>query len=915
MSALRGHEISRIQAQVQKPVSLKDLKKYRDAAPQIVSDDTLSELIERLHGNDTAIFAAIEDMWHGISDERAVQGNEWQKSERKSKKKTEMLPPGQSDRSGRGRGKSAPPRGGYVGGRGGGGRGISSGRGDRSEGRGPRVRPPPPAPPQDIPTEWGDAGAIVYETENEEAVPIEETVETVQQPFREQSYIPPRQPISTKPAWSAGGMNFAQQIKLKEEQQKQAAILARQQQALRQESALQEEVVAVEAPESDSALEDNSGRSRSKRNNRGRSNSFSDENEPDDDDYTPVEEENNTLEILEPETEINESEPAPDPVSAPSPPEQESNQMDLSSLSGAINQLGSPVQPTEEQPVSVTTSAQHIENVVAAAAATSATSPPIVDVSQLTPEQQQILENSPKPYLKLGKWEAPVETDRSAFQFGSFGSFADDTSSSAAAAAAWGVTEPLTDNLSPDDSSMTTGVWSAVGVSAESNMSTAAAQNQPSESAMHQLEDSSRFVDSKALEMDMSKQQSLQRPQGGGMPRKVEMDSATKSQQVQPPPQQQQQQPQQIQQQQLQQQQQQQYQQQQFQQQQQPQSQPANGAPPGLQHTSQAGMGATGGRGGMQPQGQGQVPYYGLDMGYMHPGYAPVTSPVAAVGGAVTASTTQATGTAPSHTTATTGSLQQQQQQPYPTPPPGMAAMAPYGASPYSPYFYNQPGYYYGNASAPNFYGRGGQAMYQPPRGPYVSEPYPQTMGGALYPTDMYGQPALTGQFGDAPYGGGMGVHGGQGGHQGGGPGAVGGSGKGGKGPSGSGGSSQIPSSQEHGHGGAGYGYGNPNPYSHNSRDAQAAAAQQWSYPQQSPGWNQQMMQQQQFHSNAPGGGSAGGGFSQQSAMSQGRHDGPASRGSGSNAGGYGQSYGGGNRGSVSSGSGAQGGGNHQPTW
>ena len=382
-------------------------------------------------------------------------------------------------------------------------------------------------------------------------------------------------------------------------------------------------------------------------------------------------------------------------------------------------------------------------------------------------------------------------------------------------------------------------------------------------------------------ELDLSKQQqSVQRPQtgGAGLPRKSESDSHVKSTQ------------------QLQQQQQQQAYQQPYQQ---PQvsAQPA-GAPPGLQQ-------ANGARGAIQTQPQ--APYYGLDMGYMHQGYGQATSPVAPVG-AVAPVSAIAAGASSAHST-TSGAVQQQQpqQQPYPNALPGMPAMSPYGTA-YNPYFnYQAAGYYYNQASAPNFYGRG-QGMYQPPRGAYP-DPYPQAMGGGMYATDMYGQPAMTGQFGDSLYGRAMGMHGAQGAHQGGGPGAVGGSGTGKGNKNGNNtGAAQSPATQEHGHAGAGYGYGNPNPYTHNARDGQTGG--QWAYQQPSPAWNQQMMQQQQQQYNAPAGAS-GVGFGQQFGMQQGRHDGNTSRpAAGSNNGSYGSSY---NRGGSAAG--AQGGASHQPTW
>lgn len=902
MATLRGQEATRLQNQFEKGLTTKDLKKYRDVAPQLVSDDVLFEIIHKCNGDDIAIFAAIEDLWHDISDERAVQGNEWETSERgkKAKKKPESY--GQSERSsGRGRGKSAPPRGGR-----GGGRGLSSSRGEHPEGRSGRSKATPAAAPTsttfDVPNEWGEAAQDNqnYTTEDQS---------DLQDAAPDNSLNTVKAQESSIPAWSSNGLSFAQQLKLKEEQKKQAAILAAQQQQQlqhQQQQRHQNESSADQGELEPGALSHEGRpqqRSRNRRGNKGRSRTRNDDAGPSHEDNSASQEDQGSLELDPRHVEAEASVPPPDAT-------HQQQQMDLSSLSEAISHLSSA--PLDDEPPALTTSSQHLESVVASSSPETSI-PAEMDVSQLqlvqethshthpshvpiSTHSQHELDSSPKPYLKLGKWEATLESaDRSAFQFGSFGSFADDSS-----APDWGVSESLANNLTQDESSMDAHVWSSVGVSSD-NLTQ---QSQNNDTGLHKLEDASRFVDGKTLaDIELSKQQSLQRPQTSGvLPRKTELDTVPKAQSPQQTTSQPQQQ---IQQQQLQQQQQfqqQQQQPQQYQQHNQIQSPQANGAPPGLQQPAHMG----GGR-GVQPQGQ--VPYYGLDMGYIHPGYAPVSSPVAAVG-AISASTGAAAGTTSTHTN-TAGALQQQQ--PYPSPPPGMAAMGPYGAAAYNPYFYNQPGYYYGNATAPNFYGRGGQAMYQPPRGPYVSEPYPQPMGGGLYPTDMYGQPAMGGQFADSLYGGAMGMHGGQGGHQGGGPGAVGGGGKGGKGASGGGGVSQAPVAQDHGHNNNSYGYANPNPYSHASRDAQAAAAQQWSsYQQPSPGWNQQMMQQQQqFQHNVPGG--AGAGFSQQSSMPQGRHDGGGSRGSGASAGSYGQGYGG-NRGPGAAGSGAQGG-NHQPTW
>ena len=321
---------------------------------------------------------------------------------------------------------------------------------------------------------------------------------------------------------------------------------------------------------------------------------------------------------------------------------------------------------------------------------------------------------------------------------------------------------------------------------------------------------------------------------------------------------------------------------------------------------------------GMHPQGQN--PYYPiaavdptqqqLQQQYMHPGYPAAAAANQPPGAGVSAITP------PAQVPGQQMQPQQQQQNPYP-PPPGM-----YNAS-FNPYFYGQ--YFYNNPQAANYYGRGGQPMFQTPRPYGVGDPYASQPMGApgMYP-DVYSQNAMGAQqFADSVYGNAAMMHGAQqpqhhGGVPTGAVGAAGSMGKVGKNAVGAGAPQNLPQHNvgvEHAtavHPHAAYAagaYGNPNAsYGHSNRDGQAAG--QWGSYGQVAGWPQQ----QQYVHPGSAGGSAAPGFPQHGGMQQGRQDGTLPRGSGSaGGGGGGGQYGGapyGNRGNASGG-GGQGGG-HQ---
>lgn len=927
MATLRGTEAARLQSELQQQTpKTYDLKKYREVAPQVTPDEVIIELIERHKNNDVAIFAEIENLWHGLSDERAVIGNEWETNDkgRKGKKKIEIPERG----GGRGRGKSAPPRegrGAERGGRGGGGRGQSAGRSAsfRTEGKSEGRPTGAPGTTSRSTNKTTSVPTIYPNGEEENNWPeVDENVDDKhQQTPQQQTYEAPTPSHQeahsvTKVTWaSMSGLSLAQKLKLSEEQKKlqaaqaaQAAAAALIQQQLPQpsESDIQEGV----------NTESKSHRSRNRKN----STKGGTKAKP----PTAA-----SSELQEPVT--TPSVDSSYPTENANIPVEEDPIHQHASISNShhesdadLDTLELPRHSIEELTESLDDLITHENDANASGAneISSSTAPQSTSTSNIDKGHASSASTSStqQPYLNMGKWEAPLEAvDRSAFQFGSFGTF--DAPDVPNTSSAWG-------NVSVDSAAreegMVSNVWDSVPTSTAEN--TLAASATESSLLQHQLEEDNRFVEAAKhapppglsdIDSNSNKQQTVQRGGGSlsGISRKDE-DSGSK-QQAQP---------------------------QQIQQTQQYQSQPVRqnqhsaGAPPGLpaqQNHISRDAGAAGSIGSMvgsglqssasipPQQGQAQVPYYGLDpMPYMHP-YVPIATPPAAVG--TLPSTTAAAAGSGSHSAGNQQAPLQQQQSGYP-PPPGMAAMGPYGATAYNPaaaaYFYNQQAYYYGNANAPNFYGRGGQGMYgQPPRGPYVGDPYSsaQAMGGPLYPAELYGQPGMGGQFGDSLYGG-MPM---QGGHQSGNTGVVGGGNVNvGKGTKGAGSGGNVPQNNpSHGPGGSdhggighpghvGYGVGAnggyPNPYNHGGRDAQQAAAQ-WNYgqPQQ---WSQQqqMMQQQQFLQ----GGGSGGGFNQQPG---GRHDGGQSRAAGSGGSGvYGSSYG--NRGSGASG-GGQGGGGHQSTW
>ena len=419
----------------------------------------------------------------------------------------------------------------------------------------------------------------------------------------------------------------------------------------------------------------------------------------------------------------------------------------------------------------------------------------------------------PKAFLKMGKWEAPLEA--SAFQFGSFGNFGDDSISSSAPV--WGsVVAESNDVLSTQQQSVqpatqtsqqqssaqspeaTSAVWSSGGVNTAAPLVVDVPQQTSAQSTSNAAMGSLFQQQPKAL-VDSnptgSPAQGARFDQKPSAPPGLEQHHAKTSQNRATAPgqprgkhdgtQQQLLQPQ--------------YQQSPYQQ------------PPGISPANRASVPAI---------PYGYAPGFDLTQSqYLHPSYPPAGPVVAPP---VTGSAAGATGTAASQGTSATPQTQQQQQQHQQqqyAPPPGMPA--PYGYYG-NPYYANQ-AYYF--TQPQSFYGQG-RGVYQPPRGPYGSDPYGS--GASIYP-DVYqaGQFAdSTGSYGGIPMHPSMNIPGASA------PGSSGVTGSGGKQQKGGSGSTTTPQQQpqqqshmapEH----TGYGYYNPRGDAP-SWQYQQPAAQSW---------------------------------------------------------------------------------------
>lgn len=166
---------------------------------------------------------------------------------------------------------------------------------------------------------------------------------------------------------------------------------------------------------------------------------------------------------------------------------------------------------------------------------------------------------------------------------------------------------------------------------------------------------------------------------------------------------------------------------------------------------------------GMPQQPMYGHPAYGLGMGmgdapgaympYMAGFGAAASAPTSTSGAGASTSSSTATGSSPSSAAAGMAHMQQ----PYGAPQPGMMP----GSAGYSPYYFYPPVYY--QQPAGHYYNRGSQAMYQGPRGPYMS--YDQPTTGPMYGQyeGMYGMHSVP-HSAPAPSSGGKGSSGSKGG-------------------------------------------------------------------------------------------------------------------------------------------------------
>lgn len=452
--------------------------------------------------------------------------------------------------------------------------------------------------------------------------------------------------------------------------------------------------------------------------------------------------------------------------------------------------------------------------------AVSAPVPEVVREREIEHVQEMIPEVAPKAFLKMGKWEAPLES--SPFQFGSFGNYSsatNDDSISMSTPAPWGGVAESTEQQSLDT---TAGVW---GASSSGSDGGASASSSSGPSPMSSLfpapkglpsvpSDSPSGVSSSSQSQNGRYDQKPSAPPGlelhshSAMSKPIpRQDSRTSTpgqaqsrgkheanQQLQ----QQQQQQQQIQQQQY----------------QPPYQHPAAVPPAAVRGNAPVASSSPYAYApGFEIQPQYQAPYQPTPA---MPAPVAGTSPVAAAG---TPSTQQASA-------APQGQQQGQGQLQY-GPPPGMPSHYgnPYYANPY----YANPAYFYGQPQVQNPYYNQGRD-YQASR-PYGADPYAP---GVQYPVYQQGGgfPDASGSYPNMPMQQqhpSMGPQG-QGAATAPGAAAAGGQGQG-KQQKGVGASSAAPQQQQQQDLNQGYVY---NPY--NPRDAQ------WQYQQAAPGWGAPMM-------------------------------------------------------------------------
>lgn len=874
-------------------VSNADLKNYRDIAPETVADEVLLDLIRKNGKNDAAIKEAIQAMWN--EESTTVSANDWISTDKKKIKKKPEHSALSERGSGRGRGRSAPPSRGHEGRGGAGGRG-SGGRSSSvaSNGRSSAPARKPEDPSINSTNGWGTDPAPQSNTADDTIIDTAIATESSDSQPEVPSPTPSAPPLVTKaPAWGAGA-SLAQKLRDAEAAKN----------APPPEPEKPKEAPAGVPTRRQGSPRESGGRGRGGRGRKGQRD-------------TPQETETRNV--------VDDTQPAPTETSAITVSDEPSSS-DAAALISGVHNISLPQDDDQSRPlVSV--------DVVAPLVDTAA--PELPHLVLLTPRRasaEPAAASAASPLLKMGKWEANLDSSDTSFQFGSFGNFGSESarpegdesphkiasgliSSSLGMADAqsvgWGQPAPGLESEPAPNSDINIPVTSAPSVSVWGG-SSSQQQESGSENNLYgnfdQRHTPSASVNTNAgndqiqqEEFVDSAPQNISAPPGlgllGGLDSSVSSSAAVSSQvssgkgsggnnraqgtrsapgsrknevegkQVQ------QQAPQ-------------------SQYYQQASSAQAPPPPPGIQP---------------QPVGPFSVPQYGYGFeaspspslqqtqpsppgGYGIPSNAVPASSSGGVAAPPASTSPQAAAPAPqgnvvpaaasnSYSATQGGGVPMNK---YPGPP-GMQAQM--GAPPFHPYYgnpyYHQQAFYYGGQPQ-NYYGRGGQGLYQPPRGPYGADPYATpAMGGY----DMYGQGA---QFGDSMYGqmpmphmhAPQGAAGGAGGDN------RQGSGKGGKGSANSaqqanGGSVPAGSQPDPMQQGS---YGVPGAYNQHGYGRADPAAGGWP-PYQ--GWGNQMMP---FPSNS-GGMGVGGGYSQMGGVPPqgGRHENSSRGGGGS----YGQSYGG----------------------
>lgn len=703
-----------------------DFEMYRQIAPETLDDASLKAIMKKSNYKRDTIMGVIENIWHDIPDQKAV-GSDWVTTS-KTKKATETQNSKSQRRDGGGRGggggrgRSMPPGGRGYEGRGGGPRSSSSGK---------RV------PPSKTTSNTGTPAPKPADTENiqptdvwSENVAVEDKIEEMAPPV---STDDKAKAFSAAPkmAWGAGA-NLAEKLKRQEAEK------------------IQQSKPPKDGDKNNSQPQEGGsrGRVRGKRTRGGPSKKTADEpaagpvtpegtQAPASESPDAVAEIAASIEVMALETE---AEVPPQEEELPQPQVEDSQP---------------PVPESVESFSSVLTATQPLPT------------PTPVEAPRETPAPETI-EAGTKPFLKLGKWETPIEpTEIGAFQFGSFASYDEPPATSnipvipTSTANAWGTTAD--ESLAASDSN--TNVWnggstatSAVGPSANTSIDVSSVPSGAAVgSSMTSLFPQSKGINGiSSLDTASSVNVGLSSSVGVGSPMASQAGSA------------------------------------------------ATRAPPGLEPSSSvlpnknSNAGGTGGTGGNNRNAPGSIRYksdnsqqqtlhgqqqlmqqqlylqqqqqlppgipaagrnsvgpnpnlsnlpaYGytpFDLSqpqFLHPNYPQAATTVPAQLTGVTPTTgpnsniSTSTTTTAASTTPTAASIQPQQQ--YPSAP------FPFYGNPYYP---NQ-AFFYGQPQVANYYGQG-RGVYQQ-RGPYGTDPYGNN--ASLYPGEVYQQGGAGGQFTDS---------------------------------------------------------------------------------------------------------------------------------------------------------------------